>query len=223
MVNDINSFSNFICNNFLKQILDDLDPNQKYWKGKSWKETIKFRSDNTLLDYNDKASVDKVLHWGGIYRFKDYSNVSSAFKELENKNFSVSTLERISSYSKLFSFYDSSKYFILDARVAFSLNCFLLSYSQSAEKLPYSLIDFKFKSKSRNKFIKSKSELFGSFPKNKSIPYHEYNDLVLHLYNHPICQKTLSKDYLLELNTPEIIEMIIFKYVEEIFKTCSIE
>jgi len=222
MVSDIKSFSDFICNNYLKQILDDLDPNQKYWKGKTWKETIHFRKDNPLLDYNDKTSVDKVLHWGGIYRFKDYSYVSSAFIELEKNNFTSTTLDRISSFSKLFSFYDSSKFFILDARVAFSLNCFLLSFSQSSEKAPYSLIDFKFKSKSRNNFIKSNSVLFESEQKYKVIPYQYYNDLVLHLYNHPICQNALSKDNIRELNTPEIIEMILFKYVEEIFNACSI-
>jgi hypothetical protein len=151
------SFSDFAYSICLKQIIDKLDLNQKYWKGKSWFETLELRRNNPIKNFNDKTQIDKVLYWGGIYRFKDHRNINDAFTNLQNNNISEHTLNRISSYSKLFSFYNSDKYFILDARVAFSLNCLLLSYNNSEDNCKHilpELIDFKFKIKSRNSFIK---------------------------------------------------------------------
>jgi hypothetical protein len=220
------SFSDFAYSICLKQIIDKLDLNQKYWKGKTWIETIDLRRNNPIKNFNDKTQIDKVLHWGGIYGFKDHENVNAAFSNLQNNKISEPTLDRISSYSKLFSFYNSDKFFILDARVAFSLNCLLISCNDSDDNSKHrvpELIDFKFKTKSRNAFIKEKSDVFELFPKFRKIPYQEYNDLIIELYNDPFCQGALRRTKLKGLERPEIIEMILFKYYEDIFYKCRVE
>jgi hypothetical protein len=221
-----NNFVDFSFDLCLKHILDNLQLDEKYWKGKTWNETIQFRRITILSNYSDFNKVNEILNWGGIYGFKNHQNIENAFVNLKINQFAKSTLDRISSYSKLFSFHNPDQYFILDARVAFSLNCLLIGYSdlksENNSQKP-DLINFNFKSKSRNTFIKDKSDIFIQFPKLKEIPYQEYNSMILKIYNHPLCQEILEIKKLNKSSIPEIIEMILFKYCEEIYYSCQLD
>lgn len=226
MLFDKNNFVDFCFDLCLKNILDNLQPEEKYWKGKTWNETIQFRRNKILSNYSDLNKVNEILHWGGIYGFKNHQNIKNAFINLKLNQFSKSTLDRISSYSKLFSFHNPDQYFILDARVAFSLNCLLIGYSnlksENKSQKP-DLINFHFKSKSRNTFVNDKSDIFFQFPKLKEIPYQEYNSMIIKIYKHPLCQENAAIKKLNKSSTPEIIEMILFKYYEEIYYSCQLD
>jgi len=226
MINPNNNFIDFAFGKCLKHILDNLNLDEKYWKGKTWNQTIQFRRNKRLSDYNDLIKVNEILNWGGIYGFKNHQNIENAFIYLQLNQFATSTLDRISSYSKLFSFHSPDQYFILDARVAFSLNCLLIGFNNLTSENKFqkpNLINFNFKSKSRNTFIKDKSDIFNQFPKLKEIPYQEFNSMILKIYKHPLCQESLKIQKLNKSEMPEIIEMIFFKYYEEIYYSCQLD
>jgi hypothetical protein len=71
-----------------------------------------------------------VKNWGGIYTFQGTKDKIADFidsvKEGRSAQFSG-----ISSYSKIMSFVDPTKYFIYDSRVAYALNWLLLKHSTS--------------------------------------------------------------------------------------------
>jgi len=92
-----------------------------------------------LLKYQYQKDIDNtrldfwiINSWGGIYGFKpterNITKVSKFKQELKLKKLSKDNFETISSLSKIASFLDPEKYFIYDARVAYSLNWLILKY-----------------------------------------------------------------------------------------------
>jgi hypothetical protein len=215
-----NGFIDFTIENTISKLLQSISPEETYWMGKNWKDTIALRRDNPLIDFTNQEEINRVLSWGGIHRFKQFSSVQPAINDLENNIIAPKTLTAISSYSKLFSFYKPNEYFIFDARVAFSLNCLLIMFynSNNGQKIEKNLIQFNFTGRSRNKFIKEKSALFRDYEKFETIPYLEYNTLIKNLYSHSFRKVIFENNEFEELKKPEIIEMLLFKNYKEIFE-----
>lgn len=101
-----------------------------------------FRKNTILKDflrYQYKKEINNteldfwiINSWGGIHRFKNTERnirkLSNFKKELKSTKISKENFGTISSLSKVASFLDPEKYFIYDARVAYSLNWLILKY-----------------------------------------------------------------------------------------------
>ena len=184
--------------------LKDIEPDTAYWNGKmTWSETINFR--NKINKQIKRASfgdneISKVLCWGGIRNFKSNSYLFDAMHQIKGKSLEYPTYSRISSFSKLFSFYDPKNYFILDARVSIVLNTFFNDVGKSEYLIP-----FKYRSaqgkEARIRLAKFKYK--NSIYKNMGEAYIGYNQIILELYTKVSIPKSLP-------SRPEIIEMAIF-------------
>lgn len=123
--------------NYLKNI----KPNTPYWNGKmTWIETINYRNKinkKIIKSSFGESEISEVLCWGGIRNFQDNEYLPEALNQLKSKSIKYLTYSRISSFSKLFSFYDPKNYFILDSRVSIALNTFFSEIGKSEYILPF--------------------------------------------------------------------------------------
>ena len=194
----------------VQSYLKDINPDTLYWrKEHTWNEMIRFRAN--LSSKKNKTGFtpkdqDCILKWGGINNFNSYELMKVGLIELKKSDLSYNQYSRISSMSKLFSFYDSNSYFILDARAALTINHFIKSQNTGDLFIPFNPI--------KSKGVKVKNVLakyFNSSSKfdNMGVAYLAYNDLILRIYNNVSIPNKLPKK-------PEIIEMVLFSMAEEI-------
>lgn len=177
----------------------------------TWKETVSFRkkvSNQIKKSIYGANEISIVMCCGGIRNFGDNDYLPEAINELKNKSLKYKTYSRISSFSKLFYFYDPQNYFILDARVSLLLNTLFIEMEK-----PEYIIPFKHKSAQGkvarielSKFKKRKSTF-----KNMGEAHIAYNHLILEIFKKSAIQKNLPK-------RPEIIEMALFEMYKEISK-----
>lgn len=194
--------------------------NSKYWKGSSANETIKFRTNiNSSITNNGFSLViqREILKWGGIHGFNQYSIVDQCIIDLDNYNqISTSTASAISSYSKLFGFYNPKKYFILDARVCYVYNKLIILHNLSELKP----VNFNI-TRSRNKNLKNNyTELMKSYTGDMvSVKdfYLNYCQIVKTIHVYFLLQrKDVFSNYDFENSDPEIIEMFLFFLADHI-------
>ncbi len=196
---------NAICE-FILDRIEIIDFEDTYWARKSWIETIEFRTTNHLKDLNDSNKINDILKWGGINNFKQAHLIKKAIIDLKKgEELSIDVLSRISSFSKLFSFHQRHSYFILDARVSFTINSIIVANNLGK------IIPFDFSKKSRNKFILKNLHKFSNIKTHSNIPYIEYNNMIIDVYNKIL--PALEKKLPIACRKPEIIEMILFKYI----------
>jgi hypothetical protein len=105
----------------------------------------------------------------------------------------------------LFSFYDPNKFFILDARVALTINHLICTENTGDHCIPFK------PSKSKGKKVKSALERFQGEAMFDDLgqAYLAYNSLVLSIFQNISIPNGLP-------NKPEIIEMAIFSIADEI-------
>jgi hypothetical protein len=192
-------------NNYLK----DIYPHTPYWKGKhTWEKMVDFRNDLSLKKSKSGFSKDHqkcILKWGGINRFTHFELMEGGLKELYDNNLSFNTYSRISSLSKLFSFYDPNKFFILDARVALTINHLICKENTGDLCIPFK------PSKSKGKKVRSALERYQGEAMFDDLgqAYLAYNSLVLSIFQNISFPNGLPKK-------PEIIEMAIFSIADKI-------
>ena len=192
----------------------DFSGNGLYYRGASANQTIGLRGsiNNTIVDQGFTLELQQqVLHWGGIYRFNQYALVNSAIIKLQTLNsINIKTAEAISSYSKLFAFHSPTKYFILDARVAYVINKIIIQNGLIA----HTPVGFNI-NRSRN----------AALANNYTILMNAWNGNVISIVNfYPIYCNLINQihSYFLNENSlifsnrgfsnsdPEIIEMFLF-------------
>lgn len=116
------------------------------------------------------------------------------------------TYSRISSFSKLFSFYKPEIYFILDSRVSVVLNTFFEEIDKSEYFIPFNRKSARGK-KARNEL--SHFKIKESIYDNIGIAYLNYNLLIIELFKKTKIPNDLPK-------CPEIIEMALFSMYKEL-------
>jgi hypothetical protein len=186
--------------------LKNISPDSRYWKGKhSWAEMVYFRSAMSKRKSKfgfSKSDQIEVLRWGGINRFNQFELMKEGLTSLTKGE---EVFSRISSMSKLFSFYNPNLYFILDARVALTIN-HLISLKNTKDKfIPFT------PSKSRGEKVKKALiQLTSNNNYNDiGIAYVAYNSLILSIFNQITIPNGLPQK-------PEIIEMALFSMAEGI-------
>lgn len=191
--------------NYLKNIEADT----YYWNGKmTWMETINFRIEiNKQIKKSSYGAnqISEVMCWGGIRNFRDNDHLPTAINELQNKKLRHKTYSRISSFSKLFSFYDPQNYFILDARVSLVLNSFFIKIGKSEYVLPF---NHRSAQSALARVQLSKLKKIKSSFINIGEAYIEYNHLILKIFKSVNIPKRLPK-------RPEIIEMALFSMYKQ--------
>ena len=196
----------------LETYLKKINPDTPYWKGKhTWGEMVKFRqqiNDRKIKSGFTDTDQDCILKWGGINNFNSYHLLKIGLIELNERELSYNQYSRISSMSKLFSFYNPNSYFILDARVALTINHFINLKNTGDLFIPFNPIKSKGgKVKSLlNKYYNSNNKF-----ENIGIAYLAYNDLILRIFKSVAIPNKLPKK-------PEIIEMAIFSLADDIVK-----
>jgi hypothetical protein len=196
----------------VSSFLTKINPTTPYWKGNhSWQDIIKLREQiHSRRNKNGFKETDQkfILKWGGIHNFSSYGLLQSALKELSNESLTYENYSRISSMSKLFSFYTPEKYFILDARVSLTINHFISTKNTGDLLIPFQ--------PSKSKGGKVKSALIKLRNKkheyeNIGQAYLAYNDLVLRIFkNINIPNKLPPK--------PELVEMVLFSLAPDYAK-----
>jgi len=195
--------------NQVRNCLKNIRPESLYWKGKhTWEEMVDFRNDLSLRKSKSGFSKNDqkcILKWGGINRFTHFELMKAGLIELYDNNLSFDTYSRISSLSKLFSFYNPNEFFILDARVALTINHLICTENTGDLCIPFK------PSKSRGKKVKSALERFQGEAMFEDLgqAYLAYNSLVLSIFQNMSIPNGLPKK-------PEIIEMAIFSIADEI-------
>ena len=196
----------------LETYLKKINPDTPYWKGKhTWGEMVKFRqqiNDRKIKSGFTDTDQDCILKWGGINNFNSYHLLKIGLIELNERELSYNQYSRISSMSKLFSFYNPNSYFILDARVTLTINHFINLKNTGDLFIPFNPIKSKGgKVKSLlNKYYNSNNKF-----ENIGIAYLAYNDLILRIFKSVAIPNKLPKK-------PEIIEMAIFSLADDIVK-----
>ena len=195
--------------NEVKKYLRFIGPETPYWKGEqTWGEMVDFRNDFNLRKSESGFSKNDqkcILKWGGINRFSHFELMKEGLKELHDNNLSFDTYSRISSLSKLFSFYNPDKFFILDARVALTINQLICQENTGDLCIPFK------PNKSKGKKVKSALERFQGEAMFDDLgqAYLAYNSLVLSIFQNISIPNGLPKK-------PEIIEMAIFSIADKI-------
>ena len=186
--------------NYLKNIEADT----YYWNGKmTWLETIKFRNEVSKQIKKTSYGVDeisKVMRWGGMRNFRDNEHLPLAINELKNKKLKYNTYSRISSFTKLFAFYNPEIYFILDSRVSLVLNTFFEEIDKSEYFIPFN------QRSAQGRMVRnalSNFKINESMFDNIGIAYLHYNLLIIELFKKTKIPNGLPK-------CPEIIEMALF-------------
>jgi hypothetical protein len=84
-----------------------------------------------------------IQRWGGIGSFKkndkNDARISKFKKEIQKGKLTVSSFDRLSSLSKLSSFWEPAEYAIYDSRAVFSLNWIIFRYSKDKQLFPQPL------------------------------------------------------------------------------------
>lgn len=144
--------------------------------------------------------------WGGIRNFRDNEHLPMAINELQNKKLKYKTYSRISSFSKLFSFYKPKIYFILDSRVSLVLNTFFLEIDKSEYIIPFNQRSARGKKvRSGLSNFKIKESIFNDI----GIAYLHYNQLIIEVFKKSKIPNDLPE-------CPEVIEMAIFSMYKEL-------
>ena len=144
--------------------------------------------------------------WGGIRNFRDNEHLPTAINELQNKKLKYKTYSRISSFSKLFSFYKPEIYFILDSRVSLVLNNFFKEINKPEYFIPLN------QRSAQGKKVKcglSNFRINESMFDNIGIAYLHYNQLIIEVFKKSKMPNDLPK-------CPEVIEMAIFSMYKEL-------
>lgn len=228
-------FVEFVINKILKEIILTINPKETYWKNKTWADTIKFRRGFEYNEITNGERISEIMIWGTIPNFKHEfyaNNIEKTIESLSKNVIDSYTARRITSFSKLFSFYDPNKYFIFEARVALSLNSLFFYYCKNnPNEFDNKVMLIKYTGKSRNPSITEKENKFSKIPANdigttmevKDI-YTEYNKFILNIHDSIQYKNALENSKLKDYkNHPELIEMILFFYYEKIFKKCVSE
>ena len=131
--------------------------------------------------------------------------MSNGLMELSENNLSYNTYSRISSLSKLFSFYDPGKYFILDSRVALTINYLICKHETGDLYIPFKPY------KSKGNKVKIALEKYNGEVMfvNLGQAYIAYNSLILSIFKDIFIPNLLPEK-------PEIIEMAIFSIAKDI-------
>lgn len=193
----------------VKSFLNQISPETTYWKGKhTWGEMVEFRGAFTKSKSKDgfgERYQIEILKWGGINRFTHFELMKGGLKELHENNLSFHTYSRISSLSKLFSFYNPDKFFILDARVALTINHLICKENTGDLCIPFK------PSKSKGKKVKAALDRFQGEAMFDDLgqAYLAYNSLILSIFQNISIPNGLPKK-------PEIIEMAIFSIADQI-------
>ena len=191
------------------------DPKVPYWKGKNgnWNDMVRFRSGISSKIEIAKQKKDKneqykvIFNWGGIRGFKAYDIIPLSITKIEKGNVDVDTYSRISSMSKIFSFYKPSQYFILDSRVSLVINIIL-----DRNKIKNNYIHFP-PYRAAGKIVKIGLEKYKSMStqfSNMGETYIAYNKLILDVF------KKIGKLPNGYINKPEIVEMVLFTMIDSI-------
>jgi hypothetical protein len=191
------------------------DPKVPYWKGKNgnWNDMVGFRSEISIKIEKSKRKIEKdeqykaILNWGGIRGFKAYDIIPLSIIKIEKDIVEVDTYSRISSMSKIFSFYKPSQYFILDSRVSLVINTILVK-----NKIKNNFIHFPPYKAAGNtvKIGLKKYKLLPTQFSNLGETYIAYNKLILDVF------KKIGKLPNGYINKPEIVEMVLFTMVDSI-------
>lgn len=196
----------------VQSYLKGINSDSLYWrKEHTWNEMVRFRanlSSKKIKTGFTPKDQDSILKWGGINNFNSHELMKLGLLQLNNGCLTYSIYSRISSMSKLFSFYEPNKYFILDARVALALNHFISVCCTNDLLIPFN------PAKSKGNKVKAalkKFNLKGKCFSNLGESYLAYNNLVLRVYENISIPNKLPK-------RPEIIEMALFSMAAEIAK-----
>ena len=188
--------------------------NGVYWRGGTANNTIAFRSliNNSINIQGFTINLQKqILRWGGIHRFRQNDLVVPAINYLESNNsINLQTANAISSYSKLFAFYNPNKYFIMDARVCYVYNKLIIANGLNN----FTPINFDI-NKSRNTNLKNKyNRIMLAWPGNKinvQDAYPDYCNFIVSTYSFFISNNAQifnNRNFLKDC--PELIEMFLF-------------
>ena len=193
------------------------DPKAHYWKGKNgnWNDMVKYRSGISSKIEIAKQKKEKnehykvILNWGGIRGFKAYDIIPLSIIKIEKDIVEVDTYSRISSMSKIFSFYKPSQYFILDSRVSLVINTILIK-----NKIKNNYIHFP-PYRAAGNSVKIGLKKYKSMPtqfSNMGETYIAYNKLILDVF------KKIGKLPNGYINKPEIVEMALFTMIDNTSK-----
>lgn len=191
------------------------DPKVSYWKGNkgNWNDMVGFRSETSNKIEKAKQKKEKdvhykvILNWGGIRSFNKYDIIPQSITKIEKGIVDFDTYSRISSMSKIFSFYKPSQYFILDSRVSLVINTILIK-----NKIKNNFIHFP-PYRAAGNSVKIGLEKYKSMPtqfSNMGETYIAYNKLILDVF------KKIGKLPNGYINKPEIVEMVLFTMVDSI-------
>jgi hypothetical protein len=189
--------------------LTKIEPEMPYWKGKhSWAGMVEFRrkfSERRSGSGFQKADQQSILKWGGINRFVHFELLRTGLDQLKQGQLHGAIHSRISSMSKLFSFYDPDKYFILDARVALTINHLIKKHRTGDPAIPFH------PSRSKGSLVRAALLLTKAQVtyKDMGVAYLDYNSLVLSTFKAMKVPERLPQK-------PEIIEMALFSMALEI-------
>lgn len=189
------------------------DPKAPYWKGKNgnWNDMVKYRSGISSKIEIAKQKKEKnehykvILNWGGIRGFRAYDIIPLSITKIEKDIVEFDTYSRISSMSKIFSFYKPSQYFILDSRVSLVINTILIK-----NKIKNNFIHFP-PYRAAGNSVKIGLKKYKSMPtqfSNMGETYIAYNKLILDVFKKI---EKLPNGY---INKPEIVEMVLFTMIE---------
>jgi hypothetical protein len=153
-----------------------------------------------------------VKDWGGIRNGKiNIIDINSFIDNIDKDKISAKQFDTISTYSKIVSFKEFSKYFILDSRVAYTLNwilfknhnpnqCFFpILQGRNSNLVKYNMGTI------LSLYYKEEREIYY----NKSIAYILYCKLINKIFEK--CNHTIIKE-------PYYIEMLLFSFFEEAVK-----
>ena len=188
-------------------------PKVPYWKGNNgnWNDMVKYRSGisskiekaTQIEEKNEQYKA--ILNWGGIRGFRAYDIIPLSITKIEKRIVDFDTYSRISSMSKIFSFYKPSQYFILDSRVSLVINTILIK-----NKIKNNFIHFP-PYRAAGNSVKIGLEKYKAMPtkfSNMGETYIAYNKLILDVFKKI---EKLPNGY---INKPEIVEMVLFTMIE---------
>jgi hypothetical protein len=192
--------------------LKKTSPDSVYWKGENtWEGMVSYRKEiSNRKNQNGFSKSDQIsiLNWGGIYNFSSYSFLPSGLEQLKNCKLTHSNYSRISSMSKLFSFHSPDKYFILDARVALTINHIITDENTGDRLIPFNPAKSK-GGQVRNALTKLRNK--NNEYENLGVAYIAYNELILRVFKSIKVPNKLP-------NRPELVEMVLFSMAIEYYK-----
>lgn len=187
---------------------------EHYWRRGTANDTIVFRDETNKRIQAEGFTLEiqqQILRWGGIHGFKQFDFVDESINDIvDNDLITLQTANAISSYSKLFAFYNPNQYFILDARVSYVFNKLIIE-NEIANYLP---INFNIRRSRNNRLINNYREIMNTWMGglvNIQDVYPSYCEFIIRVYNHFIEKdENIFTDRGFDKNCPEIIEMFLF-------------